>query len=72
MITDIPVRRIRRCSSGIANAGPNNPGQTPEPGVGSPESAQRKGRRLCMLWFLLVNARNSILNNPFINTTIHH
>jgi len=50
VIADLTIRGIRLLASAIANAGSQDARETPEPGVGSPESAHGKGGGLELLW----------------------
>ena len=45
VVTKAVIGRILSCSSCVADACPDDPGYTPEPGVWSPESTQSKGGR---------------------------
>ena len=40
------IGRVRLAAAGVAHTGPNHSRQTPEPGVGAPESTQGEGGRL--------------------------
>ena len=42
MVTQVAVGRALLAAAAVADAGPDNAGEAPEPGVRSPESAQGK------------------------------
>lgn len=46
VVADAVVGRIGRAAARIADAGADDAGETPEPGVGAPESTEGKGRGL--------------------------
>jgi hypothetical protein len=50
MVADVLVVGVYRLAAGIADARPDDPGNAPEPGVRTPESAQGEGGnfRLCV------------------------
>lgn len=46
VIGEVVIRRIVRGATGVADAGADDRGVTPEPGVGRPESTEAERRRL--------------------------
>ena len=50
VVTKAVIGRILSCSSCVADARPDDPGYTPEPGVWSPESAEGKRSRFSYGW----------------------
>ena len=58
VIPKIVIGGVLLRSSGISNAGANDTRDAPEPGVGTPESAERKGRRFCFQKPGAINGRN--------------
>jgi hypothetical protein len=46
VIGEVVIGRVRRAAAGVADAGADDGGVTPEPGVGGPESTQAEGRGL--------------------------
>jgi len=46
VVPEVVIRRVLRRPARVPDAGAENPGKTPEPGVRTPESAQGECRRL--------------------------
>lgn len=46
VIAQVTVSGVRFCPASVADTGADNAWKTPEPGVGTPESAKCKGSRL--------------------------
>lgn len=61
MIAEIMVGGIWLFPARIAYSGSDNSRDTPEPGVGSPESAQGKSGGLGLGWNLFIHGRHHVL-----------
>ena len=65
MIAEIMVGGVWLFTPSIAYSGSDNSRDTPEPGVGSPESAQGKSGSLGLGWNLFVHGRDHVLGIGF-------
>lgn len=57
VIAEIVVSWIARAAASIANTSPDDTGETPELGVGTPESSKGEGHRLDMFRWISVDER---------------